>query len=79
MSCTTQNCFDICFKVVINTNSERAETFVECGEECSGIEIDFKNGILTIVLPLVACIETTLNDDLTAKAKLESLSFPGYF
>ncbi|MDQ0268583.1 hypothetical protein [Cytobacillus purgationiresistens] len=79
MSCSTQNCFDICFKVVINTKCERAETFVDCGEECSGMEIDFKNGIITIVLPLVACVETTLNDDLSVDSKLDSLSFSGYF
>lgn len=79
MACTAENCFDICLRILINTRNERAETSVECGEECPGIEFEYSNGIITIVLPLVACVETTLHDDLSARARLESLSLPGYF
>ncbi|MGC4378471.1 hypothetical protein WD019_16340 [Fictibacillus sp. Mic-4] len=78
MSCTNQHCFDICFKVVIDTVNDSVETFVDCGDQCSGIDIDFHDGIITIVLPLVACVDTTLNDDLSVSGQLVSLSFPHY-
>lgn len=79
MACTAENCFDIWLKIQINTRSERAVTSVKCGDACPGIEFEFENGIITIVLPLVACVETTLKDDLSAEATLENLSLPGYF
>ncbi|MCA1028138.1 hypothetical protein LCM23_18925 [Cytobacillus kochii] len=78
MACKNESCFDVCLKLVVNTNSRRAETSVECDETCGGIEFEFENGVIQITLPLVACVETTLKDDLSASAELTSLSLPGY-
>lgn len=79
MAVTNESCFDICLSITVNLFTGQATTEVQSGEACSGIDIDFERGLFTITLPLVACVEITLQDDLTVDAELVDLSLPGYF
>ena len=79
LAITNESCFDICLKISINLSTGRAETEVLSEEECTGFNFEFERGLFIITLPLVACVQTTLNDDLTTEAELSDLSLPGYF
>lgn len=76
---TNESCFDICLKITVNLRTGRAETEVQSDDECTGFNFEFDKGLFIITIPLVACIQVTLQDDLTAEAELSNLSLPGYF
>lgn len=81
MAVVNENCFDICLKITVSTRNgrRRAKTEVQSEDACTGIDFEFENGDFIITLPLVACVRTTLRDNLSADAQLISLSLPGYF
>ncbi|NIE93194.1 hypothetical protein F3J09_20920 [Bacillus sp. Ab-1751] len=64
MACTSRKCFNICLETKINPN-DGAEIVVRCNDECSS---NFK------VIPFIACIDITLNDDLSFSSELFSLT-----
>ena len=79
MAITNESCFDICLKITVNLRTGRAETEVQNDDECTGFNFEYDRGLFIITLPLVACVQITLQDDLTAEAELSDLSLPGYF